>query len=182
MLSSLAIGGGSDGRRSVRTRRRHVGAASHRVFCGVWDLVGLRSEAATLVESDLTGERVIVGTPAYMSPEQASGRPVDKRADIWAFGCCLYQTLTGKRPFHGSNATELLADIIKGEPDWNALPKQTPGRVRILLWRCLQKDPRRRLRDIGEAVFEIAETSTDPSGTLHSRGMPADAHRGPRCH
>jgi serine/threonine-protein kinase len=111
----------------------------------------------------LTGEGKVLGTPAYMSPEQGSGRKVDKRADIWAFGCCLYEALTGKRPFQGSDATELMADIVKGEPAWEALPKETPARVRMLLWRCLQKNPQRRLRDIGEARFEITETSSDSS-------------------
>ena len=125
--------------------------------------------------SVVTGEGRVLGTPAYMAPEQASGKPLDKRADIWAFGCCLFEALAGKRPFTGSNATELLADIIKGEPDWDALPKETPGRVRVLLWRCLQKDTRRRLRDIGEAVFEISETSSDPSGSFSALGLTAEA-------
>jgi len=121
-----------------------------------------------------TGEGKVLGTPAYMSPEQGSGRKVDKRADIWAFGCCLYEALTGLRPFQGSNATELMADIIKGEPQWDALPKETPARVRVLLWRCLQKNPQRRLRDIGEARFEIGETSSDPSGAVPALGPTVD--------
>jgi serine/threonine-protein kinase len=121
-----------------------------------------------------TGEGKVLGTPAYMSPEQGSGRQVDKRADIWAYGCCLYEALTGKRPFQGLDATELMADIIKGEPRWDALPPDTPPRVRVLLWRCLQKNPQRRLRDIGEARFEIGETSSDPSAAIPALGATVD--------
>ena len=123
--------------------------------------------------SVVTGEGRVLGTPAYMAPEQASGKPLDKRADIWAFGCCLYEALSGKRPFAGSNATELLADIIKGEPGWDALPKETPGRVRILLWRCLQKDTRRRLRDIGDARMELDGSESDSSGAFSLPGPTA---------
>jgi serine/threonine protein kinase/Tol biopolymer transport system component len=111
----------------------------------------------------VTGEGRILGTPAYMAPEQASGRPVDKRADIWAFGCCLYEALSGERPFVGDTATQLMAGIIERDPVWEKLPKSTPGRLRLLLWRCLQKDPHRRLRDIGEARFELSETGSDAS-------------------
>ena len=134
------------------------------------ETLGLESERDALS----TVEGMVLGTPAYMSPEQGSGRKVDKRADIWAFGCCLYEALTGRRPFQGSNATELMADIIKGEPQWDALPKETPARVRVLLWRCLQKNPQRRLRDIGEARFEIGETSSDPSGAIPALGPTVD--------
>ena len=98
----------------------------------------------------VTGEGKILGTPAYMAPEQASGKPIDKRADIWAFGCCLYEALTGQRPFSGDSATQLMARILEREPVWETLPAATPSRIRLLVWRCLQKDPQRRLRDIGE--------------------------------
>ncbi len=113
---------------------------------------------------------VILGTAAYMSPEQARGNPVDKRTDIWAFGCCLYEALTGKRPFQGDSATQLLARVLEREPDWEALPKETPERARILLWRCLQKNPQRRLRDIGEARFEIGETTSSSSAPFSIPG------------
>jgi serine/threonine-protein kinase len=128
-----------------------------------------------------TVEGRILGTPAYMSPEQARGQPVDKRTDIWAFGCCLYEALTGKRAFVGATATDLLAAIVQNDPDWDCLPKATPARFGLLLWRCLQKDPRRRLRDIGEARFELTGEETDPSGVLPSIGSttaPAPASRG----
>src|ERR1700682_2515146 len=101
-------------------------------------------------------EGKIVGTPSYMSPEQAQGKPVDKRTDIWAFGCFLYELLTGQRAFRGENATETLAKILEREPDWQALPPATPAKIRELLLLCLQKDPQRRLHDIREAKIEIA--------------------------
>ena len=113
-----------------------------------------------------TGEGRILGTPAYMSPEQARGLPMDKRTDIWAFGCCLYEALTGRRPFRGETATDLLVAIVKSDPEWDALPDATPARVRVLLWRCLQKDQKRRLRDIGEARLELSGEGSDPSGIL----------------
>ena len=103
----------------------------------------------------MTQPGVILGTAAYMSPEQAKGRPVDKRADIWAFGCILYECLTGKRAFPGDTVTESLAAVLRGEPDWNSLPAGTPQNVRAVLRRCLQKNPKGRLRDIGDARIEI---------------------------
>ncbi len=99
----------------------------------------------------------IIGTPAYMSPEQARGKPVDKRSDIWAFGCVLYEALTGRRAFAGETVTDIIAAVVKNDPDWSALPAHTPAHIRTLLVRCLQKDPRRRLRDIGDARLEIEE-------------------------
>ncbi len=100
---------------------------------------------------------VILGTAAYMSPEQARGRPVDKRADIWAFGCLLYECLTGRQPFGGDTVTDRMAAIIRSEPDWLLLPSATPPAARRLLRRSLQKDPQRRLHDAGDARMEIEE-------------------------
>jgi Tol biopolymer transport system component/tRNA A-37 threonylcarbamoyl transferase component Bud32 len=99
----------------------------------------------------------IVGTAAYMSPEQARGQPIDKRTDIWAFGCVLYEMLTGRRAFPGATATDTLAAIIEREPDWSALPPATPPAVSRLLRRCLEKDPKRRLHDIADARIELEE-------------------------
>ena len=104
-----------------------------------------------------TGAGVILGTAAYMSPEQARGKAVDKRADIWSFGCLLYECLTGRQAFAGETVSDMIARILQGEPDWNALPAQTPERIRGLLRRCLEKDARRRLRDIGDARMEIED-------------------------
>jgi eukaryotic-like serine/threonine-protein kinase len=100
---------------------------------------------------------VLLGTAAYMSPEQAKAKPVDRRADIWAFGCVLYEMLTGKKAFPGDAVTEILAAVLKNEPDWSLLPSATPMRVRVLLQRCLQKDPKQRLRDIGDARISLDE-------------------------
>ncbi len=105
---------------------------------------------------------MIVGTAAYMSPEQAKGKPADKRADIWAFGCVLYEMLTGRQAFSGETATDTLAAVIRAEPDWGALSPKTPSRIRHLLLRCLRKDPKQRLRDIGDARI-ILEESQNPS-------------------
>jgi eukaryotic-like serine/threonine-protein kinase len=99
----------------------------------------------------------ILGTAAYMSPEQAKGKPVDRRADIWAFGCVLYEMLTGKMAFGGETVTDILAAVVRAEPDWTLLPAATPLRLRVLLQRCLQKDPKQRLRDIGDARISIDE-------------------------
>jgi len=117
---------------------------------------------------------VILGTAAYMSPEQAKGRHVDRRADIWAFGCVLFEMLTGHRPFGGEGVSEILAAVIMAPLDLKPLPGSTPPSVRRLIRRCLEKDPRRRLRDIGEARFVIEETlsgAADESGV----GLPGAA-------
>ena len=98
---------------------------------------------------------VILGTAAYMAPEQAKGRAVDKRADIWAFGVVLYEMLTGRRAFQGDDASDVLAAVLRQDMDWSALPKDTPPALRRLLQRCLDRDPKKRLRDIGDALFEL---------------------------
>ncbi len=108
----------------------------------------------TTAESDsflMTEDGLVLGTPTYMSPEQARGKPVDRRTDIWAFGCVLYECLTGRRVFSGDSLTDVLAAIVERDPDWSQLPAAVPRDVRRLLGRCLDKDPRRRLRDVGEA-------------------------------
>ncbi len=109
---------------------------------------------------------VILGTAAYMSPEQARARPVDKRTDIWAFGCVLYECLSGKQAFGGESITDAIAAIIKNEPEWSALPAETPAAVRVLLRRCLQKDPRERLRDAGDLRLEMADALVAPPTEL----------------
>jgi Tol biopolymer transport system component len=104
---------------------------------------------------------VILGTAAYMAPEQARGKPVDKRADVWAFGVVLFEMLAGRRLFAGEETSDTLALVLTRDPDWGALPPAVPWRVRELLRRCLQKDPRARLRDIGDARLEIVAASSD---------------------
>jgi serine/threonine-protein kinase len=98
---------------------------------------------------------VVLGTAAYMSPEQAKAKPVDRRADIWAFGCVLYEMLSGKKAFPGETVQDTLVSVLRNEPDWSQLPAATPIRVGLLLRRCLQKDPRQRLQAIGEARISL---------------------------
>jgi eukaryotic-like serine/threonine-protein kinase len=105
----------------------------------------------------VTAKGVILGTAAYMSPEQAKGRAADKRSDVWAFGCVLYEMLAGKRAFDGDDVSDTFASVLKGEPDWTALPAETPAAIRRLLRRSLEKDPRRRLSDVADARLEIEE-------------------------
>ena len=108
----------------------------------------------------------VVGTPAYMSPEQARGKDADQRTDIWSFGCIMYQMLTGRLPFEGETATDTLAQIIEREPDWGVLPQTTPASIRDLLRRCLEKDAERRPGDIADAVAEINEALSLPATAL----------------
>jgi dipeptidyl aminopeptidase/acylaminoacyl peptidase len=109
---------------------------------------------------------LILGTAAYMSPEQARGKPVDKRTDIWAFGCVFYELLTGRQAFPGETASDTIAKILEREPDWQALPSNTPLKVRELLQRCLRRDDRNRLHDIADARIETEEVLADPSGAV----------------
>ncbi len=118
------------------------------------------SQSPTLTKGTALG--AIMGTAAYMSPEQARGKLVDKRTDVWAFGCCLYESLTGRKPFSGETVTDTLAAIVKNEPDWKALPSGTPFKVRELIRRCLQKDRNRRLHDVADARIEIVEAIDEP--------------------
>lgn len=119
-------------------------------------VTGHPSSSPTLTMQS-TREGVILGTAAYMSPEQARGRPVDRRADIWAFGCVLYEMLTGRRAFGGESVTDTLAEIIKVDPDWRRIPVNTPKAIRILIQRCVNKEPKQRLQAIGEARITIEE-------------------------
>ena len=124
--------------------------------------------------ANMTGSGVILGTAPYMSPEQARGKVVDKRTDTWAFGCVLFEMLAGRRPFDGETSSDTMAAILAHEPDWTALPAATPARLRGLLQRCLEKDVKRRLRDIGEARIEIEQlTSESGKGTVVPRHRSA---------
>ncbi len=121
---------------------------------------------------------VILGTAAYMAPEQAKGRAVDRRADVWAFGVVLYEMLTGRRAFSGEDVTEVMAAVIRDTPDLKALPADTPTAVRRLLRRCLEKDPRKRLRDMGDVGVELDEALSAPEADERSTpAMAAAPHR-----
>ena len=136
------------------------------------------SQSSTITSPALmTAVGVLLGTAAYMSPEQARGKPVDKRADIWAFGCVLFEMLTGKRAFASDDVTDTLAFVITREPDWNALPIETPLLLRRLLRRCLEKDLRRRLHDIGDARLEIDDAGHEAPGAASPTQPTTVAHR-----
>ena len=120
------------------------------------------SQSPTLTE-EMTRAGVILGTAAYMSPEQAKGKPVDKRADIWAFGAVLYELLTGKRAFEGETIAETIAAVLKSEPDWGKLPRDTPWRIKELLDDCLQKEARDRFHDISHTRIQIKKALEEPA-------------------
>ena len=124
---------------------------------------GLAKATITEGSSEVTGTQPghIIGTPAYMSPEQARGQPIDKRSDIWSFGCVLYEMLTGMVLFKDETASDTLANILKTEPNFQPLPESTPANIRVLLRRCLEKEPHRRLRDMGDIAITLEDTATE---------------------
>jgi serine/threonine protein kinase len=130
----------------------------------------------TITTPAMTMAGVILGTAAYMSPEQAKGRPADKRSDIWAFGCVLFEMLTGKRLFDGDDVNDTLAAVLRAEPDWSALPADTPRAIRTLLRRCLEKDRKRRLADAADARLELDDGSLDEA-TAAPLAKPSSARR-----
>ncbi len=129
------------------------------------------SNSPTLSDA-ATRQGVILGTAAYMSPEQAKGKNVDKRADIWAFAVVLFEMLTGRQLFTGETVSETLAAVLMREPDWSLLPRNTPAIIRSLLNRCLKRDPKDRQRDIGESRIAIAEHLENPAVQAASPVMP----------
>ena len=129
------------------------------------------SLSPTITTPAMTQMGMILGTAAYMSPEQAKGRPADKRSDVWAFGCVLFETLTGRRSFEGEDISDTLASVLKTEPDWAALPTDVSQAIRTLLRRCLAKDRRQRIADMSVVSFVIAESATLP---MQSGVRPAD--------
>jgi Tol biopolymer transport system component len=135
------------------------------------------ANSPTVTSPAATAMGMILGTAAYMSPEQARGRPVDKRADIWAFGCVLFEMVTGRRAFEGDDVSDTMAGILRGEPDWTALPTTTPVALKRLLRRCLVKDPARRLPDIGAARLEIDDALASPPEEAHAAVAPVAASR-----
>jgi len=116
-----------------------------------------------------TGQGVILGTPAYMSPEQATGQTVDGSTDVWAFGCVLFEMLTGRRAFPGDSTTEMIGAILGREPNWALLPKDMPESIRRLLRRCLEKDPRQRMHHIADARIELDDTLSSLAATTSVR-------------
>jgi len=141
-----------------------------------YDTDSVSSDASTCVKppvsTKLSQEGIVLGTPVYMSPEQARGKRVDKRTDIWAFGCCLYEALTGDLPFPGETISDTLAKVLERNPDWERLPTDTPWRVRDLLESCLEKDVRYRLRDIGDAWAALQRLVTE-SGRIKAQAEEA---------
>ena len=117
------------------------------------------SQSPTITSPAMTRMGVIMGTAAYMSPEQARGKTVDKRSDIWAFGCVLHEMLTGRRAFEGEDISDTLANVLKIDPNWQALPAEVPAAIRALLRRCLDKDRRTRVSDISTALFVLDEAA-----------------------
>ncbi|UCG12478.1 MAG: protein kinase, partial [Deltaproteobacteria bacterium] len=139
---------------------------------GLAKVVGGESndQQTTITEPDR-----VIGTPAYMSPEQTRGKPTDKRSDIWAFGCVLYEMLTANVPFKGETISDTLAAILEHEPNWQTLPESTPANIVALLRRCLEKEPRRRLRDVGDIAITIEDTSIElRRSTLSSKSVKVE--------
>ena len=131
------------------------------------------SMSPTITSPDVvTGQSVLMGTASYMSPEQARGKPADKRADIWAFGVVLYEMLTGMRAFAGETVTEVAGAVIHKELDLNALPEATPESVRLVLRRCLKKDPRQRLRDMGDVRLALDGAFDAPATNVKRHDVP----------
>jgi len=142
---------------------------------------GLQLANSPTLTARATEAGVILGTAAYMSPEQARGKALDKRTDIWAFGCVLFEMLTGRRAFEGETVSDTLASVLRSDPDWSALPAGVPPHVRALLGRCLERDVTRRLRDIGEARLALSGAAPPATATIQvpasQIGAPAIARR-----
>ena len=132
-----------------------------------------RADSPTLTLA-ATQAGVILGTAAYMAPEQAKGKAADKRSDLWSFGCVLYEMLTGRRTFDGDDASDTMAAVLRAEPDWNALPAGMPPAIRLLLRRCLEKDRRARSVDAGAALFVLRELSA-PAAPSVQPATPAQS-------
>ena len=143
------------------------------------DAVALSKSPTFTIPADVTHAGTLLGTAPYMAPEQVRGKTVDRRADIWAFGCVLYEMLVGRQPFAGESLADTLSAIVKDQPRWENLPPATPSTIRRLLMRCLVKDPLRRLRDIGEARIALEEelTGAAEAGVLATPALPARQSR-----
>jgi Tol biopolymer transport system component len=139
------------------------------------------ADSPTELKGPTTDAGVVLGTAAYMSPEQARGEPVDKRTDIWAFGCVLYEMLAGRRTFVGRTVTDTLAAIMRDQPDWSRLPPETPLIVRWLVERCLEKDVKRRLHDLGDARLMLDDGRLLSGGATVASPAAAKPRRASRA-
>jgi serine/threonine protein kinase len=137
------------------------------------DATGTDIAHSPTITAQHTRPGVVLGTAAYMSPEQARGKSVDKRTDIWSFGIVLYECLAGTRPFEGETGTDLVAKILEREPDWSSLPPETPPIVQLLLRRCLAKDRNKRLHDIADARIDLEQAIADPTSSMLRLGDAA---------
>ena len=135
------------------------------------------TNSPTLASPGITGVGVLLGTAAYMAPEQAKGKSLTKAADIWAFGCVLYELLTGRAAFHGDDVTEILAAVVRGEPDWSQLPVTTPHAIQRLLRHCLHKDPRRRWQDAASLRIVIDDVLSTTAGDATTGVAPRSISR-----
>ena len=135
------------------------------------------SQSPTITPPAMTQAGVILGTAAYMSPEQARGKVVDKRTDIWAFGCVLYEMLTGRIAFPGETLSDTIVAVFERTPEWSVVPSDTPAVILKLLRRCLEKEARRRLRDIGDARHDLEEACNQPERDLVSERPRPRARR-----
>jgi Tol biopolymer transport system component len=142
-----------------------------KAFAG--DVANSNPSQSPTLSAVATMQGVLLGTAAYMSPEQARGKAMDKRTDIWAFGCVLYELLTGKQSFNGEDITEILAAVVKSEPDWAALPANISPSIRVLLRRCLRKDRRQRISDASDVRIEIEDAIAAPKDAGAMQTAPA---------
>ena len=134
------------------------------------------AESPTVSLTGATQMGMVIGTAAYMSPEQAKGKPIDKRTDVWAFGAVLYEMLTGKKAFPGDDVSDTLATVLKSEPEWDELPSDTPRAVLRLLHRCLAKDKKVRLREVGSAIVEIHDAEEEQAGGVSAAAVQVQSN------
>jgi serine/threonine protein kinase len=134
---------------------------------------GSQSENSSTITLGGTNPGAIIGTAAYMSPEQARGQAVDRRSDVWAFGCVLFEMLTGSPVFARETVTDTIAAVVTDEPKWTSLPANTPAGVRRVLKRCLQKDVRQRIRDIADVRIDIEDAIDEPPARIRSAARAA---------
>ena len=128
------------------------------------------ANSPTITSPAMTQAGMILGTAAYMSPEQAKGRPADKRTDVWAFGCVLFEMLSGQQAFAGDTLSDVLVRVLEHEPDWQMLPVRTPASICRLLHRCFKKDPKWRLDSAAVARIEIDEAGSEPTPIAQALG------------